>query len=131
MAIITSFILGISIWLLYGGISKSAKTLFEGVAALIAVGVLTSMIFWMATKGKKIKIEVEQRLDSITSSGMMLGLISFAFIAVFREGLETVLFLTPFLMEDAAPTILGALIGIATSMIFSYFIFVVGMTFNI
>jgi high-affinity iron transporter len=131
IAISVSFVLGIAIWIIYGGISDSAKKLFEGVAALIAVFVLTTMILWMATKGKEIKGEVEQRIETITTSGMVFGLISFSFIAVFREGLETVLFLTPFMVEDATATILGAAIGIATSLGLSYLIFVVGMKIDL
>jgi high-affinity iron transporter len=131
IAVFVSFVLGIAIWLLYGGISDSAKKLFEGVAALIAVFVLTSMILWMATKGKQIKGEVEERLDTITTSGMVFGLVVFSFIAVFREGLETVLFLTPFMVDNASATILGAIIGIVTSLALSYFIFVVGMKIDL
>jgi high-affinity iron transporter len=131
IAIGVSFALGISIWLLYGGISDSQKKLFEGAAALIAVLVLTTMILWMATKGKEIKGEVEKRLDTITTSSVALGLIAFSFIAVFREGLETVLFLTPFMVEDVSGTLLGAAVGIITSLILSYFIFVVGMKINL
>jgi high-affinity iron transporter len=131
IALSVSLVLGILIWLLYGGISDSAKKLFEGLAALIAVIVLTTMILWMATKGKKIKGEVENRLDSITSGGIVLGLVLFSFIAVFREGLETVLFLTPFLVEDASATVLGAILGIITSLTISYLIFAFGMKINL
>ena len=131
IAIAVSFILGIAIWILYGGISDSAKKLFEGTAALIAVFVLTTMILWMATKGKEVKDEVEQKLDTITTDGMVLGLVLFSFIAVFREGLETVLFLTPFMVDDVSGTILGAAVGIATSLGLSYMIFVVGMNINL
>src|SRR3972149_1643959 len=91
-----SAVLGVSIWLVYGALTKSIQVLFEGVAALIAVVVLSSMIYWMATKGKELKAEVEKRVEAIATRGATLGLASFAFIAVFREGLETVLFLTPF-----------------------------------
>ncbi len=131
IAIFTSFILGIFIFLIYGGISNSSKELFEGITAIVAVGVLTSMILWMAIKGKEIKFEVEQKLDSFFTSGMILGLVSFSFVAVFREGLETILFLTPFLVEDMTGTIFGAIIGLATSLSFSYMIFIAGLKINI
>jgi high-affinity iron transporter len=54
-------------------------------------------------------------------------LVSFSFIVVFREGLETVLFLTPFLIDNALATLAGAILGIASALIFSYIIFVLGM----
>jgi len=130
-ATLASVVLGTAIWLVYGVLSKPIQALFEGVAALIAVVVLSSMIYWMATKGKKLKTEVEKKVEAITTRGATLGLISFAFIAVFREGLETVLFLTPFLVTDAVATIIGLFLGILTSVALAYGIFKVGMKINI
>jgi len=130
-ATVASVVLGASIWSAYGGLEESIKPLFEGAAALIAVAVLSSMIYWMATKGKELKTEVERRIETITTRGATLGLVSFAFIAVFREGLETVLFLTPFLVTDALATVAGLLLGTLTSLALAYGIFVVGMKINI
>jgi len=130
-AAIVSVLLGVSIWWVYGSLSKSIQVLFEGVAALIAVGVLSSMIYWMAKKGRELRSEVEQRLEVIITRGRSLGLVSFAFIAVFREGLETVLFLTPFFVDDAWGTIAGLILGSLTSISLAYVIFIVGMRINI
>lgn len=131
IAVVACLVLGASMWLLYGRLSGASKALFEGVAALVAVFVLTSMLIWMATKGKEIKKEVERRMEVVVTRGMVFGLLSFSFIVVFREGLETVLFLTPFLVEDVASTLVGATLGIIASLILSYFIFVVGLRINI
>lgn len=84
------------IWISYGELPKSQKVLFEGIAALIAVAVLTSMIYWMAIKGPKLKEVVEDEVKKTITKGTMIGLILLAFVLVFREGLETVLFLTPY-----------------------------------
>lgn len=130
LAAVASVMLGGSIWLVYGGLSKSVQTLFEGVAALIAVVVLSSMIYWMARKGKELKVEVERQVEAIATRGATLGLVSFAFIAVFREGLETVLFLTPYLLDDPSATVAGLLLGTLTSIALAYAIFVVGMRIN-
>jgi len=130
-ATMASIILGISIWLMYGVLPKPVAALFEGIAGLIAVVVLSSMIYWMATKGKELKAEVEQRVEAIATRGATLGLVSFTFIAVFREGLETVLFLTPFLVTDAVATIAGLLLGMLTSLALAYGIFRVGIKIDI
>ena len=106
-AIFASVIIGIIIWFVYGSLSSTVKVFFEGVAALIAVVVLSLMIFWMAAKGRELKSEVERRVEDISTRGTALGLVSFAFIIVFREGIETVLFLTPFLVTDMIATISG------------------------
>jgi high-affinity iron transporter len=63
IAVMASLVLGAFVWFLYGGLSGASKPLFEGVAALIAVFVLTSMLIWMATKGKEIKGEVEVKME--------------------------------------------------------------------
>lgn len=93
-AIATSVVIGVFVWFLYGSLTEPTKALFEGVAALFAVFVLSFMIYWMATKGKELKVELERRVKDITTRGATLALASFSFIVIFREGLETVLFLT-------------------------------------
>jgi high-affinity iron transporter len=130
-AVAASVVLGAVIYSVYGELPESVEPLFEGVAALIAVAVLSFMIYWMATKGKELKAEVEKRVESIASRGAVAGLVSFAFVAVFREGLETVLFLTPFLVVDAAGTVVGLLLGIVTSVALVYAIFFAGMKISI
>ncbi len=87
-AIAVSVVLGSAIWLVYGTLSENSQALFEGVAALVAVAILSSMIYWMATKGKALRDEVERKVETIATRGATLGLVSFAFVAVFREGLE-------------------------------------------
>ncbi len=131
LAIAASFVFGASVWFVYGSLSGPTKALFEGVAAIIAVFVLSSMIYWMANKGKELRMEVEKRLEAMVTRGATLALTSFSFIVVFREGLETVLFLTPFLFEDAVGTLIGASLGVVASLVLAYGIFVVGMKINI
>ncbi|MEM2111755.1 MAG: FTR1 family protein [Candidatus Bathyarchaeia archaeon] len=126
-----SIILGVSVWSVYGTFPKPVQSLFEGVAAIIAVVVLSSMIYWMATKGKELKAEVERWVEAIATHGTTLGLVAFAFVTVFREGLETVLFLTPFLVTDTIATVTGLFLGTLTSLALAYGIFVVGMKINI
>ena len=102
IALGTSVITGIAIWMVYGGLSSVFQKLFEGGAALIAVVVLSTMIYWMATQGRKIQQDIHNKMDTLLVKGGQVTLISFAFVAVFREGLETVLFLTPFFVPPCA-----------------------------
>lgn len=92
--------------------------------AIFAVFVLSSMTFWMATKGRELGIEVERRVEDITTRGATLALTSFSFIVVFREGLETVLFLTPFPVDDAVGTLIAASFGVMVSITLAYALFV-------
>lgn len=97
---------------LYGGLIGVYESLFEGLTALAATGFLTYMIFWMARNTRKYKGELERRLELALTSGQLLGVAAIAFIAVFREGIETVLFLTAIFFIDPSGTALGILFGI-------------------
>ncbi len=131
LAMATSIALGATIWWTYGTLSESTQVLFEGIAALVAVAVLSSMIYWMATRGKELRGEVEKKVEIITTRGAVFGLVSFAFVAVFREGLETVLFLTPYLVIDPFATITGLLLGTLSSLTLAYAVFFVGKKINV
>ncbi|USH00158.1 FTR1 family protein [Thermococcus argininiproducens] len=126
LSILASVLLGAIILKIYGGLEE--KELFEGVASYLAVIVLTSMIYWMATKGKNIKMEIENKVSKAISP---LALISFTFIVVFREGLETVLFLTPFATQDFSSTLIGLISGLVGALALAYLIYGVGMRINL
>jgi high-affinity iron transporter len=110
-AIGLSFVFGIVIQMIYGGMSDVAAELFEGIASLTAVVVLTYMIFWMTEHSKNIRGELQEKINVAVSQGELYSITSLAFVAVFREGLETVLFLTTTFFQDAAGTILGVVLG--------------------
>jgi len=118
-AIIVSLLLGVSLQAFYGGLGEVAGQVFEGVASLTAVAVLTGMIFWMTKHGKEIKGELEVRIEQSVSRGELYGIATLSFVAVAREGLETVLFLSATFVQDQAGTIIGALIGAAAVLVLS------------
>jgi high-affinity iron transporter len=116
-AVVISLVLGVAIQMVYGGMNKVTAELFEGVASLTAVAVLTYMIFWMTKHSKNIRGELEEKLDIAVSRGELYSIASLAFVAVFREGIETVLFLTTTFVQDAAGTILGVIAGAAIVLV--------------
>lgn len=130
-AITLSAVLGVVILYLFGNLTEAGKVLFEGVAALIAVAVLTSVICWMAMRSRTIKSRIEGRVEGAVTGGAILGLASVTFILVFREGLETVLFLTPFMVQDAPMTLLGATLGVAGGLALAYAVFRFGVRLDL
>ncbi len=116
-AVVISLVLGVAIQMVYGGMSDVNAELFEGVASLTAVVVLTYMIFWMTKHSKNIRGELEEKLDIAVSQGELYSIATLAFVAVFREGLETVLFLTTTFAQDAAGTIIGVIAGTAIVLV--------------
>lgn len=127
-ALLVGAAIALAVALIYGGLGEGKKELFEGIASLTAVAVLTYMVHWMATKGREIKREVEKK---VTASRSHLAVALASFIFVVREVIETVLFLTPFAARDFTGTSIGAIGGAAVALLLSYGIFSLGMSFPI
>jgi len=111
-AIITSIIVGGATVYVYGGLSGVSEKIFEGSASILATIVLTYMIFWMAGNARRIRGELEEKINTTVSKGYVYGIALLAFVAVAREGLETVLFLTAFAVQDFSATLIGLILGI-------------------
>lgn len=73
-----------------------AEKIFEGIVFLIAAGLLTWMILWMAFMGKKLKTGIEDRVEGFIEAGDKqgkIGIFTMVFVQVLREGIETWIFL--------------------------------------
>lgn len=116
-AILISVILGWGVSAFYGNLSKDAERIFEGTASISATVVLTYMIFWMSNNASKIKGELQEKVDTAVTTGYVFGITTLAFVSVFREGLETVLFLTALAVTDPLGTLGGTVLGIGTVLV--------------
>jgi high-affinity iron transporter len=108
-AVGASVLLGVSISAIYGGLAGVFAEVFDGVASLTAAVVLTYMIIWMTRHARTMRAELEQKLETAVTTEQMLGIVALSFVAVSREGLETVLFLTTLAIIDSSGTLMGAL----------------------
>ncbi len=122
-AVIASVGVAVIFKAVYGGLDGTAEKLFGGAAALIAAAVLTYMIFWMAESSKKIKGELQEKVDLSISKGEMMGIAGLSFIAVFREGVETVLFLGTLAISSPVDTLAGFALGVLAVVLLSVFMF--------
>ena len=118
-AVVVSLLVGIVLQVFYGGLGKVASEMFEGVASLTAVAVLTSMIFWMTKHSKEIKGEMQGKIDQAVSQNELYGIAALSFVAVAREGLETVLFLSATFVQDSIGTMAGLVLGLAVVLALS------------
>ena len=116
-AVAVSVAAGAALFFTIGELEGRSEQIFEGVAMLCAVSVLTWMIFWMRKQAANIKKELEARLASAIAAGSAIGLASVVFFAVLREGVETALFLFA-IGESSTPlaTGIGAVVGLAISI---------------
>ena len=135
IAAAVSLVTGGIIFAVAGGLSDTAGEIFEGVAGLLAVAVLTWMIFWMRRNAINIKGELQGKVENALVSGSGVALASVAFFVVLREGLETALFLfSAFNATAETPavvTITGALLGMAVAAVLGVLIYRGGSRLNL
>ena len=109
-----------------GGFQGQAEKLFEGVVMIVAASVLGTVIVWMA-KNKNIAEDLKGKAEQVLSSNKVgLGIFLLAFISVFREGIETILFLYGVMMKQGGLSISLSLLGAAMGIGVGYLIFVQG-----
>jgi len=89
-AVAVSVVAGLALNALGVAFEGRGEEIFEGVAMLLAAGVLTWMIFWMQRQGRQIQAELEFDVRQATAAGSAWALFSLAFVAVVREGIEDV-----------------------------------------
>ena len=112
----------------FGGVGEK---LFEGFAAILAVVVLTSMVLWMLKAAKDIRRLVERRISLLVDRRQMMGLASLAFIAVFREGVETVLFMAGLTATIGPDVVVGAGVGLVIAAFLGYGLFAASWKINL
>jgi high-affinity iron transporter len=125
--------LGLLITLTIERLPPLVQDTLEGIAALLAVAILTWMLFWMRRQGRAIKGELEHDVDLALSTGSTRALVGLAFLAVIREGVETVLFLIPIFSFNGTgiDVVLGGVLGLALSVAAGWAIFAMGVRINL
>lgn len=98
-------------------LSERAEETVAGVLSLVAVGLVTWMIFWMAKHARHLRGELESNMDSALRGGAW-GVVILGFVAVAREGIETALFIWAATSSgtNALLDTIGALLGIGTAI---------------
>jgi high-affinity iron transporter len=128
-----SVVVGVVVVATVGRLPVVVQETLEGLAGLAAVAVLTWMLFWMRRQGRALKGELEHGVDAALGAGGAMALVALAFVAVARDGLETVLFLLAVITSAGAgvDTLIGGLLGLATAVGFGLAIFVGGARVNL
>lgn len=97
-------------------ISGAARELTEGLGSILAALVLLFVGVWMHGKGQADEWQryIRQKMGHALSKGSAWFLFSLAFVAVYREIFETILFYAALSAEGgAAPVVAGAAVGSA------------------
>ena len=94
---------------------------YEGWVLLVSAAFVLSMVVWMNRHGTHVKTEIETGLQKGTSPGSgSWGVFAFVFLMIFREGMETVLFLAVLRLDNTSGILeaLGAVLGIGLAVLF-------------
>ena len=124
-AIVLSLISSVVFQTIAGGFEGNSSKIFEGIVMIIASIVLTTMIIWMA-QNKNISEDLKNKAKESLSSGFKYGIFTLAFVAVFREGVEIILFLYAIGIKDGI-SIFPSIIGTVLGLLAGYAIFVQGV----
>jgi FTR1 family protein len=96
----------------------------EGVLLLIAAVFVLTFLLWMHQAAKHIRAQIETRVDRILARGspaaVGAGLFLFTFVMVFREGVETAIFLGAISISTSTLwSLFGGVIGLALALVFA------------
>ncbi|MFH9980398.1 iron uptake transporter permease EfeU [Streptomyces sp. NPDC017179] len=99
-----------------------AKEALGGGLSVLAVALVTWMVFWMRRTARHLKSELHGKLDQALAMGTG-ALVATAFLAVGREGLETALFVwaSVHAASDGTPRpLIGVALGLATAVLLGW-----------
>lgn len=99
-----------------------AQELIGGLLSLLAVGMVTWMIFWMQRTARTMKSTLEGGIDRALATGGLWGIVAIGFVSVAREGIETTLLLWSMVQSfgDAPVALVGALLGLVAAVLLGW-----------
>ena len=116
--------LGIGAVLTFGAyaLTFQATEIIGGTMSLLAVALVTWMIFWMQRAGRTLKRTLEGEIDRALATGSLWGIVIIGFVSVAREGIETTLILWAMVQDfSAAPVVLlGTVAGLAVAVVLGW-----------
>jgi high-affinity iron transporter len=105
-------------------LSARGEEFFAGTTSIIAVALVTWMVFWMKRTARALRAELHGKVEEAAVIGSF-ALTAAAFFAVAREGLETALFVYSNFrtVGSKAPAAIGLIVGLALAVALGYLIY--------
>ena len=124
IAVVASFALGGFLSFTSAELSPRGQQFFSGTTSLLAVVLVTAMVFWMQRAARGLRDDLHGKVENALVAGP-IALATTAFFAVVREGLETALFVyTNFkTVGVASAASIGLLLGLVASVTLGYLIY--------
>ncbi|OBF25945.1 iron transporter [Mycobacterium sp. ACS1612] len=100
-------------------ISGLAAEAIAGIASLVAVAIVTTMVLWMKRAAASISGELRSDMQRALETGS-LAVLALAFLAVGREGVETALFMVGYAEAQTSWPLIGLVIGVLAAAAIAY-----------
>ena len=100
-------------------ISGLAAEAIAGVASLVAVAIVTMMVLWMKRAAARLSGGLRSDMQRALETGS-LAVLSLAFLAVGREGVETALFMVGYAEAQTSWPLIGLVIGVLAAATIAY-----------
>ncbi len=133
IAIALCVAVGVALEIVSSDLPQRGQERLETVVGVVAVCMVSYMVLWMRRHSRNLKGDLESAAASALATGSTKALVGMAFLAVLREGFETVVFLLAAFRASgnqlASGT--GALLGIITAIFLGYGIYRGGVRINL
>jgi high-affinity iron transporter len=134
LAVLLCAAVGLIVSIVNADFPQKQQEMFEAVIGIVAVGMLTSMVFWMRKAARSMKAGLQGSIDAALTQGQHhgLALVGLVFFAVAREGLESVVFLlATFEQSSGLWAAAGATLGLVCAAIVGFLIYWGGVRLNL
>jgi high-affinity iron transporter len=133
LAVLICLGVGLALRALDKDLPQKQQEQLETVIGLIAVAMVTYMVIWMKRHSRDLKGDLQNAASHALASGSSRALVLMAFLAVFREGLETAVFLLATFNATRNPgeAASGAVLGIVIAVVIGYLIYRGGVKINL
>jgi high-affinity iron transporter len=126
---VAALVAGALAWLVgRKALAAADRELLEGITALVAVGMLLYAALWLNARAniRKFMGELREKMQDALGRQSLFGLFAISFMAMFRESMETVIFLEGLAVDGPSATAWGAGTGIVALVGLVFFIRKVG-----
>ncbi|MET0704545.1 MAG: iron uptake transporter permease EfeU [Mycobacterium sp.] len=111
-------------------ISGLAAEAIAGIASLVAVAIVTTMVLWMKKAAASMSGELRSDMSRALETGG-IAVLALAFLAVGREGVETALFMVGFAEAKSNWPLMGLIVGVLIAVAIAYGMYVGAVRINL
>lgn len=110
--------------------AATLELFLEAIFGLVAIGMLSWMLIWMTKQARFMKGQVEGAVAQAVAKNAGWGIFMLVFVAILREGFETVLFIVAKFQQGLIPS-LGSAAGLTVAAGIGILLFKWGVKINI